>query len=241
MRFVIDDPVGSASVFVSNETMSSQAALIAEPLARAGRPTREQAEARHAALLDRALDHFLERGFEQATIEAIAADVSMTKRTVYARHRDKAALFLAAMRRGIEAFAVSGERIAQTRVEDLEQTLINIARLRIDLVRSPHGMKLQRIINTESYRFPSIFTTYFDVATRPTVRFLADLFQAETEAGRLAIEEPWMAANAFLSMVVSGPVRIITSGNPLGEADLDHGLDFTVKLFLQGARPRPAS
>ena len=52
---------------------------------RAGRPTREQAEARHAELLDRALDHFLDKGFEQATIEAIAADVGMTKRTVYAR------------------------------------------------------------------------------------------------------------------------------------------------------------
>ena len=42
---------------------------------RAGRPTREQAEARHEELLDRALDHFLDKGFEQATIEAIAADV----------------------------------------------------------------------------------------------------------------------------------------------------------------------
>ena len=218
--------------------MSSHAATAPEPNTRAGRPTREQAEARHSALLDRALDHFLERGFEQATIEAIAADVSMTKRTVYARHADKAALFLAAMRRGIEAYSVSEERIAQTRVSDLEQTLINIARLRIDLVRSPQGMKLQRLINTESYRFPSIFTTYFDVATRPTVQFLADLLQSESEAGRLAIDEPWMAANAFLSMVVSGPVRVLTSGNPLADEELDRRVVFAVKLFLQGARPR---
>jgi hypothetical protein len=39
----------------------------------AGRPTREQAEQRHEELLDRALEQFLEKGFELATMEAIAA------------------------------------------------------------------------------------------------------------------------------------------------------------------------
>ena len=51
----------------------------------AGRPTREQAELRHQELLDRALELFLENGFELTTIESIAASVGMTKRTVYAR------------------------------------------------------------------------------------------------------------------------------------------------------------
>ena len=51
----------------------------------AGRPTKAQAEARLEELLDSALDIFLERGFELATIEAIAARVNMTKRTVYAK------------------------------------------------------------------------------------------------------------------------------------------------------------
>src|SRR3954452_1909284 len=64
---------------------------------RAGRPTREEAVARHEALLEVALDHFLEKGFEQATIEAIAQDARATKRTIYARYADKAALFHAAV------------------------------------------------------------------------------------------------------------------------------------------------
>ena len=65
------------------------------PRSRAGRPTREQAEARHNELLEAALDHFLDKGFEVATIEAIAQSVGMTKRTVYARYPDKIALFRA--------------------------------------------------------------------------------------------------------------------------------------------------
>jgi AcrR family transcriptional regulator len=68
----------------------------------AGRPTREQAERRHMELLDRALELFLERGFEVATIDAIAADVGMTKRTVYGLYADKKSLFNATVQRAIE-------------------------------------------------------------------------------------------------------------------------------------------
>jgi AcrR family transcriptional regulator len=205
---------------------------------RAGRPTREQAEARHEELLDRALDHFLDKGFEQATIEAIAADVGMTKRTVYARYPDKASLFRAAVHRAIERYSLPPESIEATDVGDLEQTLVNIAMLRIDLVASPRGLKLQRIINTESYRFPEIFTETYEIGALPTIRFLADLLERETKAGRLAIEEPMMAANLFMSMVVSGPVRFILSGVPLNGKRLKANVAYGVRFFLDGARPR---
>ncbi|MGH3248411.1 MAG: TetR family transcriptional regulator, partial [Trebonia sp.] len=68
----------------------------------AGRPTREQAEARHQELLDAALDLFLEHGFELTTIEMVATRVSMTRRTVYARYAEKSALFRTAVQRAIE-------------------------------------------------------------------------------------------------------------------------------------------
>jgi AcrR family transcriptional regulator len=205
---------------------------------KAGRPTKEQAEARHVELLDRALDHFLDKGYEQATIEAIAADVAMTKRTVYARYPDKASLFMAAVRRAIERYAISQQRIAATRVADLRQTLINIAMLRINLVAEPQGLKLQRIINTESYRFPKILGMSYALGARPTVRFLAALLEEETRKGNLAIEDADQAANVFMSMVVSAPVRFITSGIPLPDDELQERVAFAVRLFLEGARPR---
>ena len=210
----------------------------AAPRARAGRPTREQAEARHEELLEVALDQFLDKGYENATIEAIAAQVGMTKRTVYALYSDKPALFRAAVHRAIERYSISDERIAATDCGDLEQTLRNIARLRIGLVVTPQGLKLQRIINTESYRFPEIFNEVYELGALPTIRFLAQLLGRESAAGRLAIAEPAKAANVFMSMVVSGPVRIIVSGNPLSEAEITERVTYAVRLFLDGARPR---
>lgn len=205
---------------------------------RAGRPTREQAEARHSQLLDRALDQFLDKGFEQATIEAIAASVGMTKRTVYARYADKVSLFRAAVRGAIERLAVPPERIRAADCGDLEQTLVKLARLRVDPVMTPDGLKLQRIINTESYRFPDIFTTAYELGPLPVVQFLAELLERETHAGRLAIDEPVLAANVFMSMVVGGPVRIIVSGNFLSRKEIDRRIRFAVRLFLDGARRR---
>ena len=207
---------------------------------RAGRPTREQAEARHEELLAVALNHFLDKGYEAATIEAIAGAVGMTKRTVYGLYADKAALFRAAVHHAIERYSISDERIAATDCGDLEQTLRNIARLRIDLVASTQGMKLQRIINTESYRFPEIFNEVYELGAMPTIRFLAQLLKRESAAGRLAIAEPAKAANVFMSMVVSGPVRVIVSGNVLSAAEIDERIAFAVCLFLNGASPRLA-
>jgi len=154
---------------------------------RAGRPTREQAQARQDELLDTALDHFLAKGFELATIEAIAQAVGMTKRTVYAKFTDKEALFRAAVNRAVERYWVSPERIAATDCGDIEQTLIAIARLRIDEVRTANGLRLQRIIATESYRFPDLYLLAYErgaLPRHPLPRRLADARNGGRAAGR---------------------------------------------------------
>jgi AcrR family transcriptional regulator len=205
---------------------------------RAGRPTAAQAQARHEALLDAALDHFLDLGFESATVEAIAGAVNMTKRTIYARYPDKVSLFRAAVRRAIDRLAVPPETIAAIHEGSIETILTRYAYLRIDLVTGPAGLKLQRIINTESYRFPDIFQSYYRIAALPVIRSLADLLAAETAAGRLSVEDPLLAANIFISMVSSGPVRIIVSGNHMSREEIERRVAFAVRLFLDGTLPR---
>jgi AcrR family transcriptional regulator len=206
---------------------------------RAGRPTREQAVARHVALLDTALDMFLDKGFELTTMEGVAAAVGMTKRTIYARYDDKAALFLATVQRAIERSIVGEEELRRADTGDLQETLIAIARMRVAFVMTPEGLKLQRIINTESYRFPAIFTMSYDQTARPVVDFLADLLRRHDSAGAIGVDRPEMAARLFMSMVVGGPVRIIVSGNRLSQEEIDDRITYAVRLFLNGVRSRP--
>jgi len=204
----------------------------------AGRPTTEQAEARRGELLDAALDLFLEHGFELTTIEMIAAQINMTKRTVYARYPDKASLFLGAVQRAIERQIVPTDVLEGLDQGDLNETLASIARLRIGQVMTPNGLRLQRIINTESYRFPEIFTANFEQSAKPVIDFVTGLLDRAAAAGRIAPTDSGLAASAFMSMVVSGQVRAIVSGRPPTKTEMEKKIYFTVRLLLDGLRPR---
>lgn len=204
----------------------------------AGRPTRAQAAQRHEELLDRALELFLENGFQLVTIDSIAAAVGMTKRTMYARYPDKRALFKAAVQRAIDRWVVPIERLRAAVTEDLEETLIALARIRLANAISPAGLQLQRIINAESYRFPEIFTQTYEQGMRPAIEFIAEVLRRHHKAGTVKITRPETAAAAFLSMVVGGPTRAIVWGGPVDEEDLDERIRYCVRLFLDGARRR---
>lgn len=212
--------------------------LATVPRGRAGRPTKAQVVARHAELLDAALSHFLERGYDGATIEAIAASVQMTKRTIYARYPDKESLFLAAVLRAIEHNVTPDERLRAMVSDDIEQTLASVARLRVDQVMTPNGLRLQRVINIEAYRFPEIFRWYYELSARPVIDFIAGVLTGEAKAGRLALADPSMAANLFVTMVISAPVRSLMTGATLSSAEIDERIRAGVHIFLNGARPR---
>lgn len=205
-----------------------------------GRPTREQQEQRHEELLAIALDIFLDKGFEQATMKDIALAVGMSKRTVYARYEDKSTLFKAAVRRAIERYTVPRRALEAVVTPDLEETLIAIARLRIANVATPNGIKLQRILIAQAYRFPELFRAAFDEGAGPTVDLLSELFVRYRTRGQIRVTEPKRAATAFLSLVAGGPARLIVSGNAPEPAEIEKHIRFTVGLFLDGVRRGPS-
>ncbi|HET8882301.1 MAG TPA: TetR/AcrR family transcriptional regulator, partial [Solimonas sp.] len=139
------------------------------PRPRAGRPTRERQQQRVEELLGVALDTFLEHGFEQTTIEEIATRVGMSKRTVYAYHADKEALFRAAVHRAIAAYTVPRAEIEALVGDDLEATLRAIARQRVANLARPVSIKLQRILAAQAYRFPELFNAAFEEGAGPVV------------------------------------------------------------------------
>lgn len=204
----------------------------------AGRPTREQAVQRDAELLDLALELFIEKGFELTTIEAVAAAVGMTKRTVYTRYTDKTGLFRASVQRAIQRWKLPIETLRLLDTGDLESTLLAVARARVAHIMTPEGLRLQRIVNTQSYRFPEIFTLAYDQATRPLVDFVAELIRHHRAVGTVSCANPERAASAFMNLVFSGPARLIAIGTPLDEVEIEERISFAIGLFLDGIRTR---
>ncbi|MEO5586155.1 MAG: TetR/AcrR family transcriptional regulator [Novosphingobium sp.] len=199
-----------------------------------GRPTRDQAEQRNRELLDKALDLFLEHGFERTTIEAITASVGMAKRTVYARYGDKLTLFKAALHRAIEEWVVPIDRLRAAENSDLEETLQQVGSILVANILTPAGLRLMRITNAESIRMPEIAEYTVREGTGPTVQFLTDLFVRRLTDPRPDAQEASDAANAFLHLVVGGPASTMAWGVLLDEAEIERTTRYSVHLFLSG-------
>lgn len=201
-----------------------------------GRPTKQQAEQRHVLLLDRALEMFLDKGFELTTIDAIAASLNMTKRTIYSRYKDKRALFKATVQRAVDRWVVPIEVLKAADTGDLESTLLEIARIRVANSLSPAGLRLQRIINAESFRFPEILQSYEEGAL-PTINFLSDLFRRHERRELGKLEDPSFDAAMFLSMTAAAS-RMVVLGKQPDKAAITKRTKKCVRLFLDGLRVR---
>lgn len=216
----------------------SQSSAIPAPRRRSpGRPKRSEVEQRNRDLLERALEHFLERGFEGTTIRGIAASLGMAKRTIYVQYGDKLTLFKAALRRAIEDWIVPVSELEAAEDEDVEASLRRIALILVDNILSPAGMRLIQITNTESYRMPEIGVYTFSEGTRPTIHYLADMFGRRLRPGadRDELEE---LAVAFLNLVI-GPARMAAWGFVPDRAEIERLTGQRVALFLHGSlRPQ---
>jgi AcrR family transcriptional regulator len=222
-----------------SRAMNEQAALVRTATVKTGRPTREIALRRQEDLLECALEMFSAHGFELTTIDAIAGALNMTKRTIYARYKDKAALFEAAVKRAIERWFIPLETLRALDTGERESTLIAIGRIRLGNNLSAEGARLQRIVTAEAFRFPEVYRSY-DSVTMTVIHFLAEIFEKHRDRERgdwFADSE--LAASAFLSMVNAPARRAILSGRTPRAASLDGYVEKAVGLFLNGLRPRP--
>jgi TetR/AcrR family transcriptional regulator, mexJK operon transcriptional repressor len=195
-----------------------------------GRPSREQSELRNQELLDRALDLFLERGFEGTTIEAIVDSVGMARRTVYARYGDKITLFKAALQRAIDDWVVPAEQLRAAETEDFEETLLNVARLMVASALSPSAMRLTRIAHAEVIRMPEIGAYLAERTERVALAYLTELFRRKR-----APSDAEDAALAFMLLVVDGAFQAKV-WHGADDRELERQVTYRARLFVRGVQ-----
>jgi AcrR family transcriptional regulator len=228
---------GPGTVHVAFEDPAPETAGPAERPRGRGRPKRDQAEQLNRDLLELALDHFLERGFEGASVNAITSALGMSKRTVYAWYGDKLSLFRAALQRAVDDWAVSDEELAALETDDLEETLVRVADLFVRNMLTPAGLRLIRITNAESYRMPEIGAYLHERGSRPIMLFLRDLFRRKLPAGAGEPADIEALATAFLHLT-SGPARLSAWGFAIDATGVQDFVRQRVRLFLHGVLHR---
>jgi AcrR family transcriptional regulator len=128
-------------------------------------------------------------------------------------------LFRAAVQRAIKRWILPIEALHAVETDDLEATLIAIARIRMENSISPIGLKLHRIVNAESYRVPEIIPLFWEQGGRPSIRYVAELLARHARQGKIVADEPELLAHGFLTLVVGGPTRAVLLGSKIDKAE----------------------
>lgn len=197
---------------------------------RPGRPSLSNEE-----LLDKALDLFLDKGFDGTSIDAITVNAGMAKRTVYARYGDKTRLFKAALSRAIDEWIIPIERLRALEEEDFASTLIAIGDALVANVRSPSGLRLMRLTNAESVRMPEISAENVRLGTAPTIDYLTDLL---ARRANLDTDVAQQAGQAFINLIVAGPANSAAWGVELDLEAVRRQTRYGVRVFLNGIYSR---
>lgn len=206
---------------------------------RGGRPSRDEATRLSDRILDAATDLFFQRGYGATSIEAVARSARISKRTFYHRYDDKAALFGAVLHRIIQGLRPPATLPLVTGAS-LTEILRRLAGIILHAALTPQAVALHRLIVGESARFPKLAAAVTrEGATQEAIALIGGLLQQETRAGRLTLDDPLLAAEQFLQLVLSVPQRrALGLGKPMTPQELVHWTEAVVDLFLNGCRVR---
>lgn len=207
----------------------------ASPKKKLGRPSREQSEARRLALLECAFEEFLALGFVATTIDGIAEKMQMTKRTIYKLYPNKDTLFRAAVAHASSKIGISAEQYQAAAGENLAQTLVNLAELRVDLYLQSGGLALRQILQAEAARFPDLVAVNFRHDPVQARQFLIQQLEYYQRCGEIQLDDSYVAAELFLGMAVGATIAAVTAGE-LSKEDvaIKHRIHMAVDIFLNG-------
>ena len=200
-----------------------------------GRPTREEAERRHRALLETAFRLFIEKGWDGVSVEAIARQSGVAKGFIYARYPDKAALFAGAVARLMED-AIGTFHAAGPLPEDVGEGLTALGRRLLDLVLRPEALALHRQFVAEAPRFPQLAQLFLE--RNRLLETIVEVIATYAGRGALDIDDTRLAAEHFAILVVGVPRMLALLVGRETPAKEERRLRAAVRLFLDGCRRR---
>jgi|SRR5215472_10902572 len=210
---------------------------------RFGRPPKELAGEVDARILDAARQVFLERGFDGASIDEIAEVARSGKPTIYARFRDKRALFTEVVTTDVLS------RIAEFKVEvptgaTIEERLTNAATTLLHWGFDNDRIALMRLAIAEARRFPDLATTVNrrarELSTELGVHLLRELTRSDELGSLPAFAPDRLATTARLFLdIIAIPMllRALFEMNFRTHApEIDAHVARGVAFFLAGCR-----
>jgi AcrR family transcriptional regulator len=198
-----------------------------------GRPTREEAERRHRALLATAFRLFLDKGWDGASVEEISRQAGVAKGFIYARYPDKGALFTEAIER-LMADAMGTLHLPEPLPDDVEEGLFTFGRKLLDVALQPEALAFFRQFVAEAGRLPDLARLF--VERNPLRTLIIDVLQTYAGRGVIRLDDPRLMAEHFAILIVGVPRMMALFVGREQPAEEERRLRAAVRLFLNGCR-----
>ena len=202
-----------------------------------GRPTRQESERRLKRLLDIARRRFLAAGYRGTSLEGIAREAKVAKKTLYHRFGNKAGLFAAT----VEALRESWIAELRNFVIETERPKVVLEKVALHLLEvgtRPDRIALQRLMIAEAHRAPGLVNGRYEKGAPRGMEPLAAYFRAASARHALKLDDIPLATEQFTQLVLGGiRMRLLleVSRRP-SAADRRRIARQAVHLFLSGCR-----
>jgi TetR/AcrR family transcriptional repressor of mexJK operon len=171
---------------------------------------------------------FLDAGYHGATLERVAAEAGLAKRTIYNLYADKDTLFretilsAIATADGFTASLTAELRTSRDSARDLPEIAVHLAKATL---LGP-ALALRRLVIMESIRFPELVAEYRAGAPEAVMGALADLFTRMSADSLLRPCDPRLAAEHFAFLVMGADLDrgTFTGEHPSPSRVRDHAL-----------------
>ena len=207
-----------------------------------GRPV-GGSERKRAAIAEAAQRLFLRDGFERTSVDAIAAEAGVSKRTVYNHYGDKESLFLSVIGDTYDsligvAVQLIDRYLTDVPADELEENIIAFAyEVAVMAARSPDRAALIRLMTSEAAHFPQLLAA--QMRPRGITASIADQLTKLAARGLFDMPEPEEAANHLFSLTMGQMNnRSLFGAVQLTDAEIKRMTTSGARAFLRAYRPR---
>lgn len=193
-------------------------------------------------VLNAARDVFFTHGFTAATTDMIQRKASVSKATVYTYYENKETLFVAVIEAECEKFTNTLRNISYKQGQ-FKDTLLALARGYLNIVLSPNGLALFRVVVAEAPRFTNLARTLYLAGPHAVVTMAADILGEAAQEGEVDLSELGRdsTANQLINLIRSeAQLECLLHPNARpSEVEIDKWVHNAITTFMR-AYCRPA-
>lgn len=188
-------------------------------------------EKKRLQIIETATRLFTSHGLEATSMDVVAAEAQVSKRTVYNHFATKTALFKAVLET-MFANVEQGDRIEFDSSIPLESQLKAIANNEIKLLTSATYIDMARVAFMQMLQDPNLAKS-LNSQSIGCLRFFGEFLTAANNAGVVRIDDTQLAAKQFVYQFKSLIFYPLLYGIvEFHELDCDYIVDETIKLFV---------